>query len=270
MESPKYAKGFTSYRSNYNPVPPNKYKCTLFTPHQMESDFNLDLFMQQMKAASLTQDETPQRKRIEYSSKAVEAKDIAVAYVVHNADGSFTQLKMHKTEIKAVWTTVIAETEKNKNSVTDMRLAALNDWQDPNARKREVYAQGVAVQPNECLCKCLKRNPIDNPVLLVVWETNPSTPAPSVSCKRKDCNIVLFTNGTDTTKSGGGPVVLVHTASGIEQLDEPGIQTIASSAFIEWLQNKVEGEGWKVISLLPMAASVRVKKNGAGKKKHHH
>ena len=29
-------------------------------------------------------------------------------------------------------------------------------------------------------------------------------------------------------------------------------------------------EGWKVISLLPMAASVRVKKNGAGKKKHHH
>ena len=237
----------------------------------MESDFNLDLFMQQMKAASISQDETPQRRRVEYSSKAVEAKDIAVAYVVHNADGSFTQLKMHKTEIKAVWTTVVAETEKNKNSVTDMRLAPLSKWEDPTTRKRVVYAQGVAVKPNECLCKCLNRNPIDNPVLLVVWETPPSTPThianSSFCCKRKDWNIVLFTNGTDTTKCGGGPVVLVHSASGTAQLDEKGIQTIASGPFIEWLQNKVEEEGWKVISLLPTAASVRVNKENGKKKK---
>jgi hypothetical protein len=50
---------------------------------------------------------------------------------------------------------------------------------------------------------------------------------------------------------------LLSPASGTAQLDEKGIQTIASSAFIEWLQHKVEEEGWKVISLLPMAASVR-------------
>ncbi len=76
---------------------------------------------------------------------------------------------------------------------------------------------------------------------------------------RKKANIILFTNGTDTCKCKGGPIVLVHTAAGTAQLDEPGIQSIASSAFIEWLQNKVQTEGWEIISLMAMAASVRVK-----------
>ena len=195
----------------------------------------------------------PERKAMAYSRKQLQVKDITVAYVVHNANGSFTELRMHKTEVKQVWTTVIAETEKAKNSITDLRLAPLNQWEDRNQRKRDVFEQGVVVQPRECLCKCLKQNNIENPVLLVVWEH------PVHSCTRKKWSIILFTNGTDTTKCKGEPVILVHTASGTAQLDEQGVKTIASSAFIEWLQNKVQTEKWEIISLNDMAASVRAK-----------
>ena len=183
-------------------------------------------------------------------------QDIAVAYVVHNADGSFTQLQMHRMEVKQVWTTVIAETEKARNSITDLRLAPLDQWEDEGQRKRSVYAQGVAVQPNECLCKCLKRKNIVNPVLLVVWEHLARIRNRKACCTRKtNWSIILFTN---STKCKGGPVILVHTASGTAQLDEQGVDTIASSAFIEWLENKVQTEKWEVISLDATAASVRV------------
>jgi hypothetical protein len=198
-------------------------------------------------------------ERKTYSRAQMQVKEIAVAYVVHNADGSFTQLQMRKTQVTQVWTTVIAETEKAKNSVTDLRLARLDEWEDQSRRKRNVYARGVVVQPKQCLCRFLKANPIENPVLLVVWEHPVHLGNDKICCARKKWSIVLFTNGTDTTKCKGGPVILVHTASGTAQLDEEGITTIASSAFIEWLQNKVQTEKWEVISLNAVAASVRVK-----------
>ena len=199
----------------------------------------------------------PERKTVAYARKELQVKDIAVAYVVHNADGSFTQLMIHKTEVKQVWTTVIAETEKAKNSITDLRLAPLDQWEDGSQRKRNVYAQGVVVQPKECLCKCLKRNNIENPVLLVVWEHPAHIRNSKVGCTRKkNWNIILFTN---STKCKGGPVILVHTASGTEQLDEQGVNTIASSAFIEWLEKKIQTEKWEVISLDATTASVRVR-----------
>ena len=226
-------------------------------------DFNIEQFIQQMGSMGRQSkdDHEPTRKTVAYSHKELKVEDITVAYVVNNADGSFTQLKIHKTAVKAVWTSIIAETEKNKNSVTDMRLAPLDEWEDPNRRKRNVYSRGVTVQPNECLCKCLKRNPVNNPVLLVVWERSPSTNLAnkSICCMRKKWKIVLFTNSTDTTRCKGGPIILVHTASGTVQLDEVGIQTVSSSAFIDWLQTKVQTEGWEIISLLPMAASVRMR-----------
>ena len=197
---------------------------------------------------------TPKNKKMVYNSRELHVEDIAIAYVVHNADGSFTQIKMHRSSIKKVWTTIIAETEKSKTSVTEMRLAPLPAWEDPETRKRHVYSQGMAVQPNECMRKCLQRMPIQNPVLLVCWDKVPCRPENN---KCKQWKIILFTNGTDTTNSAGGPIVLVHTSAGTMQLDEDGIQSVASSVFINWLQQKVQTDGWEIISLMAMAASVR-------------
>jgi hypothetical protein len=75
----------------------------------------------------------------------------------------------------------------------------------------------------------------------------------------KQWDVILFTDGTDTTKCKGGPVILVHTASGSAQLAEDNIYSVASSAFIAWLQNKAAIEGWEIISLTMTSASVRMK-----------
>jgi hypothetical protein len=196
-------------------------------------------------------------KRMVYESKELHMEKIAIAYVVRNADGSFTQVKMHKSSIQAVWTTVVAETKQSDNSITEMRLAPLHEWENPQSRKRNVFSQGKMVQPNECLRNRLQRmtTPMENPVLLVCWDKIPCRP--EKTNKRKQWKIVLFTNGTDTTNSAGGPIVLVHTSAGTMQLDEDGIQSVASSLFINWLQNKVHTDGWEIISLMAMAASVR-------------
>jgi hypothetical protein len=222
---------------------------------------DLESLIAQMRATR--QAPKTQRRTLAISQKKLQVQDISVAYVVHNADGSFTQLRIQKTEIKAVWTTIVAETEKAKNSVTDLRLAPLDEWEDESRRKRNVYARGVTVEPHECLCKCLKQNPIENPVLLVVWERPPSTPTRMENSKvcsvPKQWDIILFTNSTDTTKFKGGPIILVHTASGSAQLAEDNIYSVASSAFIAWLQNKAAIEGWEIISLTMTSASVRMK-----------
>jgi hypothetical protein len=140
-----------------------------------------------------------------------------------------------------------------------MRMAALDEWGKPNIRKRNVYKQGIQVQPNQCLRKFLRQTPIDNPVLLVCWEnptsTEPHAHDPSICCKSKEWRYFLFTNGTGES----GPIVLVHSATGISQLDEEGIQSVGSSKFLDWITRKNRDEKWEIISLLGAAASVRVK-----------
>ena len=126
--------------------------------------------------------ETVTKRRVSYTNAELQAKALAVAYVARNADGSFTQFKIHKTEIKAVWTTIVAETQSNGNAITDLRLAPLEEWEDPARRKRVIFARGVSVKPNECLCKCLQRQSIENPVLLVCWERAPQ------QSRRTTCN----------------------------------------------------------------------------------
>ena len=224
---------------------------------------DFDKWMEQMKQLQTPTPE-PTKKRIAYSRKELQASDLAVAYVTRNSDGSFTQFKIHKTSIRAVWTTVVAETQSNKNAVTDLRLAPLDEWENPDRRKRNVFAHGVPIQPNECLKKCLQNQPIENPVLLVCWEKPPQAavvPQYKKACTQssKEWHYFLFTNSTDTSETNGGPVVLVHSATGTHQLDECGIKSVASSAFINWVTNKVRSDSWQVISMTNMSTSVRVR-----------
>ena len=205
--------------------------------------------------------ESPQTtRRTTYSEKELHAEDLTIAYVVHNADGSFDTVKMRKTSVKAAWTTIISETQSNNTTISDMRMAALDEWGKPNTLKRNVYKQGIQVQPNQCLRKFLRKTPIENPVLLVCWDipaaAEPHQHDPSICCnKRKEWQYFLFTNGTGES----GPIVLVHSATGISQLDEEGIQSVGSSKFLDWITRKNHDEKWEIISLLGMAASVRVK-----------
>jgi hypothetical protein len=198
--------------------------------------------------------EPQQRKRTTRTSKELHVEDLSIAYVLHNADGSFETVKMHKTSIKAAWTTIVAETQSSNNTVIDMRMAPANLWERKNIRRRDVFANGVQVQPNQCLRKFLKHANIEDPILLVCWDKPPPS---EQCCKRKEWQYYLFTNGTDHTS--GEPVVLVHSATGISQLDEEGIQSVASSKFINWITGKTHSDGWEIVSLLGMAASVRVK-----------
>ena len=241
----------------------------------------MDQWMQRMKeemgeettrdrqAAAAPPPTTNNNKRVSYASKELQASNLAIAYVARNPDGSFTQFKMQKTEIKAVWTTVVAETQSNGNAITDLRLAPLEEWEDPARRKRVIFARGVSVKPNECLCKCLQRQSIENPVLLVCWERAPqqsrrttcnnnTTPCNSKHTS-KQWNYFLFSNGADTATHRGGPVVIVTSASGTQQLDEEGIQSVASSAFINWITKKAQEERWEIISLTNLSASARVR-----------
>ena len=225
-------------------------------------ELSFDKWMQQMKELkNPPPPETVTKRRVSYTNAELQAKALAVAYVARNADGSFTQFKIHKTEIKAVWTTIVAETQSNRNAITDLRLAPLDEWEDPERRKRNVFARAVPVQPNECLRQCLRRQPMGNPVLLVCWEKPPTAspqPTPSMGCKRKAWHYFLFTNGTDTD---GKPVVLVHSASGTKQLDEDGIQSVSSSPFIKWASDKANTEKWEIVSLTNHSASVRIRLN---------
>ena len=188
--------------------------------------------------------------------KELHAEDLTVAYVLHNADGSFKTVKIHKTSIQAAWTTIITETKSNNNSITDMRMADANMWEKGNTRRRDVFDSGMAVQPNQCLRNFLKQANINDPILLVCWEKPPHVHDPKMCCKRKEWQYFLFTNGTDTQ---GGPIVLVHSSTGVCQLDEEGIQSIASSKFINWITGKTKNDKWEIVSLLGTAASVRVK-----------
>ena len=221
---------------------------------------------------------TPQqltRRRALYaSSKELHVKDLAVAYVRKNSDGSFTQLKIHKTTVEAAWTTIIAETTQNTNQITDMRMAPLDKWENPAPHgKRVIYANAETVQPQEDLGRFIRNKSIRNPVLLVCWENAPQQTCTDVAeqpssskhinkkkhCKRRQWHYCLFTGGVDITKPKGGPVILAHTEVGTSQLDEDGVNCIASSAFIDWITHKVNTEGWEVISLTNLSASVRVK-----------
>ncbi len=244
-------------------------------------------------AAPTTNNNNINNKRVSSSSyaskKELQASNLAIAYVARNPDGSFTQFKIHTTEIKAVWTTVVAETQSNGNAITDLRLAPLEEWEDPARRKRVIFARGVPVKPNECLGKCLQQQSIENPVLLVCWERVPqqqqhqnnnnnsrrTSSSSSSSCNNnnnnyynnrhnnnnniKQWNYFLFSNGTDTATHRGGPVVIVTSASGTQQLDEEGIQSVASSAFINWITKKAKEERWEIISLTNLSASARVR-----------
>ena len=208
----------------------------------------------------------PMRRTTKASSKELHVQDLAVAYVRHNPDGSFTQFKLHKTSVQMAWTTIIAETTRNKNQITDMRMAPLDEWKDPPSRgKRVIYANAEPVQPNEDLDQFLMQKPIDNPVLLVCWDKAPDAVVVANAngkkkhCKRKQWHYCLFTGGVDITKPKGGPIILVHTETGTCQLDEEGLECISSAAFIDWITHKVNTEGWEVISLTNMSASVRMK-----------
>jgi hypothetical protein len=205
------------------------------------------------------------------SSKELHVKDLAVAYVKENPDGSFTQFKLHTTSVQVAWTTIIAETTRNNNQITEMRMAPLSEWKHPPLHgKRVIYANAARVNPNEDLCQFLRQRPIENPVLLVCWENNNSDNNAATTttahknnkkkhCKHKEWHYCLFTGGVDITKPKGGPIILVHTETGTCQLDEAGVNCIASSAFIDWITHKVNNEEWEVISLTNLSASVRVK-----------
>ena len=200
----------------------------------------------------LPQEEVATRKTS--TRKELHAEDLTVAYVLHNADGSFKTVKIHKTTIQAAWTTIITETKSNHSSITDMRMADANMWEKGNTRRRDVFDSGMTVQPNQCLRNFLKQANINDPILLVCWEKPPHDP--KMCCKRKEWQYFLFTNGTDTQ---GGPIVLVHSSTGVCQLDEEGIQSIASSKFINWITGKTKNDKWEIVSLMGTAASVRVK-----------
>ena len=226
--------------------------------------------------AEAQQQQQTSRKALYASSKELHVKDLVVAYVRKNSDGSFTQLKIHKTKVEAAWTTIIAETTKNTNQITDMRMAPLEKWENPAPHgKRVIYAEAEPVQPQEDLGQFIRNRTIRNPVLLVCWENAPSSCSAVVeqqqqpttkhinhkkkNCKRRQWYYCLFTGGVDITKPKGGPVILAHTEVGTSQLDEDGINCIASSAFIDWITHKVNTEGWEVISLTNLSASVRVR-----------
>lgn len=227
-------------------------------------ELSFEKWMQQMKDLQTPPTRQPPpavttKRRLSYTNAELHAKALTIAYVARNADGSFTQFKIHKTEIKAVWTTIVAETQSNQNAITDLRLAPLDEWEDPERRKRNVFARGVTVQPNECLQQCLRKQSMGNPVLLVCWEKPPPAPpqhTPNMCCKRKAWHYFLFTNGTD---ADGKPVVLVHTASGTKQLDEEGIQSVSSSPFIKWMTDKANAAKWEIVSLTELSASVRIR-----------
>jgi hypothetical protein len=229
-------------------------------------ELSFEKWMQQMKDLQTPPTRQPPpavttKRRLSYTNAELHAKALTIAYVARNADGSFTQFKIHKTEIKAAWTTIVAETQSNQNAITDLRLAPLDEWEDPERRKRNVFARGVTVQPNECLQQCLRKQSMGNPVLLVCWERPPTAPqqpdpTPKICCKRKTWHYFLFTNGI---VSDGKPVVLVHTASGTKQLAEAGIQTVSSSPFIQWVSGKVNTAKWEIVSLTELSASVRIR-----------
>ena len=197
------------------------------------------------------------------SQRELHVEDLTVAYVVHNADGSYRTVKMRKTTVKAAWTTIISETQSNNNLITDMRMAAANKWENKTTRRRDVFEEGIRVNPNQCLRKFLNRANIEDPILLVCWEQPPdttTTTAIKVPEAAGGWQYYLFTDGTDASCAGeGGPIILVHSAAGICQLDENGIKTIGSSKFIEWITKKTAHDGWELISLTDRSASVRVK-----------
>jgi hypothetical protein len=200
--------------------------------------------------------DAPRTTKRTSTQKELHREDLSIAYVTHNSDGSFTQVRLSKSSIKAAWTTIIEETQNSNSTVADMRMAPLAEWERPDTRRRNVYNLGLPVQPNQCLSKFFQQTPIENPVLLVCWET-----APSLACKkREEWRYVIFTNGTDTSCScGGRPSVLVHSSAGVSQLNEPGIESVSSKNFIEWIDKKTRDDGWEIISLVETAASVRMK-----------
>lgn len=231
-------------------------------------DLAFDQWMQKMKQNQADTGDQAPRSYSAASSMEVSKSDLEIAYVARNPDGSFTQFKMTKTAMKAVWTTVIAETQSSQTSITDIRLASLDQWVDPQVgRKRVVFARAARVQPNECMKRLMQRNPIENPVLLVCWERPPAqwkktNPSPHVHnkamcCRRKEWHYILFTNSTKACS--GKPIIIVTTATDSQPLYEEGIDTIASCAFVNWITQKVRTEKWEIISLTKNSASARVK-----------
>ena len=192
--------------------------------------------------------ETPNGAVKRSSQSKLHAEDLTIAYVVHNSDGSFTEVKMRRSSMEAAWTNIVEETQSSNNAVAEMRMAPLEQWKRQDMRKRNVYSTAFPVQQNQCLLKFLQQTPIEDPVLLVCWEAAPGC---RVCGKGTKWQYVLFTD----TECEDGPMVLVHTDTGTRHLEEEGIQTIASSKFIGWITKK----GWDVISLTGNSASVRLK-----------
>jgi hypothetical protein len=195
------------------------------------------------------------------TQKELHAEQLSVAYVVKNPDGSFSTVNIHRTTVQAAWTTVVQETRSHQNQIVDMRMAPRDMWGKENVRRRDVYSKATPVRERDNLCDLIQQARLSNPLLLVCWDRPVQTPHkhnPKMCCPRKCWQYYIFTNGNDPS-CGGGPVVLVHSANGIGQLDEQGILSVGSSKFLRWLTEKTQKDGWEVVSLTDEAASVRLK-----------
>jgi hypothetical protein len=197
------------------------------------------------------------------TKKELQAEQLSVAYVVKNPDGSFSTVNIRKTSVQAAWTTIISETRNHQNQIVDMRMAPRDMWGKENVRRRDVFDKAMPVNQKDNLCDIIRQSSFNDPLLLVCWD-RPQASAhrhdPKKCCKRKQWQYYIFTNATDAACSGtGGPIVLVHSAEGIGQLDEGGIISIGSTKFLAWITEKTRTDGWEVISMTDEAASVRFK-----------